>query len=301
MKILLKIAIVAVAAAFMAGCCNCRSYQKKTRRPLAGTEWQLIQLGGKAVKPEEGKFTVTLLAEGNRLTGVGACNRLTGAYKTDGKRTLKIGPLAATMMACPGMDEEEAFTKMLESVTHYDMDAAAVERRRTARRVPGQAMTFRGLIGACVLLTAPAAAFGQKPTAAKQPVAADSAAAQPAEKQPAARIVVFRDSLVLIHCDTPPLFREGDIRTFREWVNEQVRNVRIVIGCPPFPPRVVVSFVIGTTGRLTGIRVLQSPDSKLSAEAVRALESSPHWKPGELYGRKVPVEITIPVDFRSSN
>ena len=63
MKILLKIAIVAVAAAFMAGCCNCRSYQKKTRRPLAGTEWQLIQLGGKAVKPEEGKFTVTLLAE----------------------------------------------------------------------------------------------------------------------------------------------------------------------------------------------------------------------------------------------
>ncbi|MEF2580036.1 hypothetical protein [Alistipes shahii] len=117
-------------------------------------------------------------------------------------------------------------------------------------------MTFRGLIGACVLLTAPAAAFGQKPTAAKQPVAADSAAAQPAEKQPAARIVVFRDSLVLIHCDTPPLFREGDIRTFREWVNEQVRNVRIVIGCPPFPPRVVVSFVIGTTGRLTGIRVL---------------------------------------------
>ncbi len=69
-------------------------------------------------------------------------------------------------------------------------------------------MTFRGLIGACVLLTAPAAAFGQKPTAAKQPVAADSAAAQPAENS-GGRIVVFRDSVVLIHCDTPPLFREG--------------------------------------------------------------------------------------------
>ena len=117
MKILLKIAIVAVAAAFMAGCCNCRSYQKKTRRPLAGTEWQLIQLGGKAVKPEEGKFTVTLLAEGNRLTGVGACNRLTGAYKTDGKRTLKIGPLAATMMACPDGKKEKKF------VTAYLGDA----------------------------------------------------------------------------------------------------------------------------------------------------------------------------------
>ena len=61
-------------------------------------------------------------AEGNRLTGVGACNRLTGAYKTDGKRTLKIGPLAATMMACPGMEQEDAFTKALEATTHYDMD-----------------------------------------------------------------------------------------------------------------------------------------------------------------------------------
>ena len=68
--------------------------------PAGGHRVAADQLGGKAVKPEEGKFTVTLLAEGNRLTGVGACNRLTGAYKTDGKRTLKIGPLAATMMAC---------------------------------------------------------------------------------------------------------------------------------------------------------------------------------------------------------
>lgn len=122
MKILLKIAIVAVAAAFMAGCCNCRSYQKKTRRPLAGTEWQLIQLGGKAVKPEEGKFTVTLLTEGNRLTGVGACNRLSGIYKTDDKRTLKMGPIASTMMACPGMERENAFAQALEATTHYDMD-----------------------------------------------------------------------------------------------------------------------------------------------------------------------------------
>ena len=84
-------------------------------------------------------------------------------------------------------------------------------------------------------------------------------------------------------------------------MNERVRNVRVVIGCPPIPPRVVVSFVIDTTGRLTNIRVLQTPDRSLSAEAVRALESSPRWKPGELHGRKVPVEITIPVDFRSSN
>ena len=122
MKILSTLAILAATAALMAGCCNCRSYQKKTRRPLVGTEWQLIQLGGKTIKPEAGKFTITLLAEDHRLTGVGACNRLMGSYQTDAKRTLKIGPVASTMMACPGMDQERAFTEALESATHYDMD-----------------------------------------------------------------------------------------------------------------------------------------------------------------------------------
>lgn len=122
MKILLRIAVLAAAAALIAGCCNCRTYQKKTRRPLVGTEWQLIQLGGKTVKPEAGKFSITLLAEDNRLTGVGACNRLMGTYKTDEKRALKFGPLASTMMACPGMEQEDAFTRALEATTHYDMD-----------------------------------------------------------------------------------------------------------------------------------------------------------------------------------
>lgn len=122
MKILLKIAAVAALAALVAGCCNCRSYQKKTRRPLVGTEWQLVQLDGKPVKPEEGKFTLTLLAEGNRFAGVGACNRLMGKYEATEKGALKIGPVASTMMACPGMEQEDAYTKMLEAITHYDMD-----------------------------------------------------------------------------------------------------------------------------------------------------------------------------------
>lgn len=26
------------------------------------------------------------------------------------------------MMACPGMEQEDAFTKALEATTHYDMD-----------------------------------------------------------------------------------------------------------------------------------------------------------------------------------
>lgn len=122
MNILLKITAIALSAALVGGCCNCRSYQKKNRRPLVGTEWQLIQLDGKTVKPEAGKFTITFSSQETRFSGVGACNRLMGKYEMSEKGELKIGPIASTMMACPGMDQENVFTKILESTTHYDMD-----------------------------------------------------------------------------------------------------------------------------------------------------------------------------------
>lgn len=122
MKIFLKIALLAALAALAASCCHCRSYQKRTRRPLEGTEWQLVQLGGKTLQPREGKFTITFHAAEHRFSGIGACNRLTGVYSADEKRALKIGPVASTRMACPDMDQEGEMAAALEATTHYDMD-----------------------------------------------------------------------------------------------------------------------------------------------------------------------------------
>ena len=127
MKILLRIAVIAAVAALAAGCCKCRSYQKKNRRPLVGTEWQLVQLNGRAVKPQEGKFNLTFLAEENRFAGVGACNRLMGKYETTDKGALRIGPIASTMMACPGMEQEDAFTK--DSFRSYLYSIPALARQ----------------------------------------------------------------------------------------------------------------------------------------------------------------------------
>lgn len=122
MKILPKLALAAAAALLCASCCPCRSYQKKTRRPLEGTEWQLIQLGGKSVRPEEGTFSLRFDAEKQTASGVGACNRFSGRYTAGERRALRIGPLASTMMACPDMDQERDYTEGLEATTHYDMD-----------------------------------------------------------------------------------------------------------------------------------------------------------------------------------
>lgn len=120
MKILFRIAALAATVALTAGCCNCRSYQKKTRRPLEGTEWQLVQLDGRSVKAAPETFVLKL--ENGSVSGAGACNRLMGSYKTGERRALKIGPLATTKMACPNLDQEQQFLRALESTTHYDMD-----------------------------------------------------------------------------------------------------------------------------------------------------------------------------------
>lgn len=116
-------ATLAVACVILAAsaCCRCRTYQRRTQKPLEGTLWQLQQLEGRTVKAEDEQFTLTFYAEG-RLAGKGACNRIMGSYATDEKGEMKIRQLAATRMACPGLDVENAFVKMLEGVTHYQMD-----------------------------------------------------------------------------------------------------------------------------------------------------------------------------------
>ena len=53
MKLLVKIAALAAVVALLGACCKCRSYQRKFSKPLVGTEWQLVQLNGQDVQPEE--------------------------------------------------------------------------------------------------------------------------------------------------------------------------------------------------------------------------------------------------------
>ena len=118
---LLLLALVLCMAGCSATKCHCRAYQKKYRRPLTGTVWQLVQLHGRNVRPEAGTYTLTFSADG-RIGGIAACNRLTGTFETDKTWALTFGPLATTRMACPDAGQEQAFLEVLASTTHYDMD-----------------------------------------------------------------------------------------------------------------------------------------------------------------------------------
>lgn len=113
----------------------------------------------------------------------------------------------------------------------------------------------------------------------------------PAEKE-------VEEETPFLCAETLPRFQGQDYTAFRKWVQERVRHPKLAL-INGVPGRVVVSFVIDTTGRLTQIQILQNPDRSLTEEVVRVLKRSPRWEPGRQLDRKVPVKITIPVDFRS--
>lgn len=122
MKIFYQLLSIAALVAVLVGCCNCRAVQKKNQRPLEGTEWQMVQLGGETIQPVEGKYTIQFLAEENRFAGVGECNHLTATYSTNEKRDLKLEHAGMTRMMCPNQEAEDRFVEMLNKVTRYDMD-----------------------------------------------------------------------------------------------------------------------------------------------------------------------------------
>jgi copper homeostasis protein (lipoprotein) len=89
--------------------------------PLENTRWKLVELGGARVQthadqPQE--VHLRFLPDEKRVAGFAGCNNVMGSYElsADG---LKFGLLATTMMACPHLDEEVAFTSFLEGVGQF--------------------------------------------------------------------------------------------------------------------------------------------------------------------------------------
>ena len=110
----------------------------------------------------------------------------------------------------------------------------------------------------------------------------------------------IEDDQPFLIAETMPSFQGGDLNTFRNWVQQNVKFPQIALE-NGIQGRVVLSFVIEKDGRLTNIQVLQTPDRSLSEEAIRVLNKSPKWSPGKQRNQVVRVKYTLPVDFRVQN
>lgn len=93
---------------------------------LEGGPWLAEDINGGGV-PDNARIDITFdPGDGgtSAVYGRSGCNRFRGGWKQDG-RSLMLGPLASTMMACPPalMDVERKFLGVLEAARTVEFDA----------------------------------------------------------------------------------------------------------------------------------------------------------------------------------
>ena len=107
-----------IAMVTMAACTQTQTIE------IENTEWKLVELNGNSNElfaAEPNTFFFMLSTE-NGLTGVGACNTFFGNYKLGEVESIMIEPMGMTQMACPNIELEDEFVKMLYEVNTYSIE-----------------------------------------------------------------------------------------------------------------------------------------------------------------------------------
>lgn len=110
-----------LAAAAAAGCATVSLDQ-----PIESRTWRLASIDAQPVIPsDDPRQAAQIVFDGStqRVSGSGGCNRISGSYQRSGAQ-LKIGPLAATRMACLDASRgqlETRFLAALQATTSYSM------------------------------------------------------------------------------------------------------------------------------------------------------------------------------------
>ena len=113
------------AAALLLAMTACGGSQKKAL-PLEGTTWKLAKMEAipaKAIDAEADFFTLQFSAADTLVSGRTNCNRFFGKYELKGQK-LEFENLGMTRMACPDMQYEDAFVKMLDEVDRFEIKGA---------------------------------------------------------------------------------------------------------------------------------------------------------------------------------
>ena len=61
--------------------------------------------------------------------------------------------------------------------------------------------------------------------------------------------------------------------------------------------QVLVSFIVSVSGKIKDVKITKTLHPLLDIEAVRIISNMPDWKPGMQAGKRVPVDMQIPINF----
>ena len=107
----------------------------------------------------------------------------------------------------------------------------------------------------------------------------------------------IEDDQPFLIAETMPSFQGGDLNTFRNWVQQNVKFPQIALE-NGIQGRVSCSFVVNKDGSIVDAEVIRGVDPSLDKEALRVINSMPKWSPGKQRGKPVRVKYTVPVTFR---
>jgi len=97
--------------------------------------------------------------------------------------------------------------------------------------------------------------------------------------------------------ETMPLFNGGDpAPEFRKYIAQNLQYPKSAAE-KGVDGRVIVQFAINKNGQVVDAVVVRSVDPALDKEAIRVVNSSPRWTPGEQRGEPVKVLFTFPINF----
>lgn len=103
------------------------------------------------------------------------------------------------------------------------------------------------------------------------------------------------ESEVLTHADQMPEFKGGNQKLI-EYIS---RNVKYPANAKDMEMEgtVQVSFVVGKDGSISDAEIVKGIYSEINDEAIRVVESMPKWTPGKNKGKKVAVQLILPIRF----
>ena len=91
---------------------------------LYGKEWALLELNGKAVSLDTSfpKHPHLIFEKDNRVSGNLGCNSFGGNLELQSDNGIRISEIAATHMACPNLEIEQAFLETLQNAKSFAVD-----------------------------------------------------------------------------------------------------------------------------------------------------------------------------------
>jgi len=110
------------------------------------------------------------------------------------------------------------------------------------------------------------------------------------------KVIVQAEPQIFSHVEVMPDFPGGQ-KAMLQWLSDNL-IYPVIAQEQGIQGRVIVRFVVGPDGRVSGAEIQRSLDPSCDREALRVVNRMPRWIPGKQNGQAVSVYYTLPVLFR---